>query len=221
MRLARSLPFRRAAPGVRGAAAPVRELNLPIRDGVLVYPDIQVHQLVEDAVADDDPGRPGRRVALAASQSVGGAPCPDPAGAASAVLCGGTIRQKFGSQRNDLASGLGRGSGGARASRHISSDHVCGILRLIAQGFLHSVIVMLRSNELSEWRRSLGLPPFPRRVSAPASTAPEEVTGIPRPFLPLVEEPTATDPADQAAPDFRFRQRLVYGDRRGDHAGGE
>src|SRR5438067_12458105 len=95
------------------------------------------------------------------------------------------------------------------------------ILRLIAHCFLNSFIVMLRSNELSEWRRSLGLPPFPRRVSAPASTAPEEVTGIPRPFLPLVEEPTATDPADQAAADFRFRQGLVHGVRRRHSAGGD
>src|SRR6266852_2478769 len=69
-----------------GAAAPVRELHLPIWNGVRVYPGVQVCQLVEDATADHDPRRPGRRAALAASLRVGGAPCPDPAGAASAVL---------------------------------------------------------------------------------------------------------------------------------------
>jgi len=44
------------------------------------------------------------------------------------------------------------------------------------------------------------------------------MTGIPGPFLSLVEEPTTTDSAEQSARDVRFRELLVYGDRRGDHA---
>jgi len=44
------------------------------------------------------------------------------------------------------------------------------------------------------------------------------MAGKPGPFLPLVEEPTTTDCAEQAARDFRFRKLLLHGDRRGDHA---